>query len=89
MMSYDFRWIAWNIGKIEGHGLTISEVEYVVNHARQPYPKPIGNEKWIVIGPTLTGRAIQAIYLVDPDDTLFVIHARPLSPKERRRRRRR
>jgi len=46
---YDFRWIAWNVEKIEGHGLTIADVEYVVNHARRPYPKPIGNEKWIVM----------------------------------------
>jgi len=53
---YDFRWIAWNIEKIERHGLAVVEVEHVVTHARRPYPKPIGNEKWIVIGSTTTGR---------------------------------
>ena len=87
-MFYDFRWIAWNIEKIESHGLTVVEVEHVVTHARRPYPKPIGNEKWIVIGSTTTGRVIQAIYLVDDDQTLFVIHAGPLTAKERRRHRR-
>ena len=86
MMFHDFRWIAWNIGKIEGHGLTVDSVEYVVNNARQPYPKPIGNEKWLVIGSTPGGRFIQAIYVVDADQALFVIHARPLTPNERRRR---
>lgn len=88
MTSYDFRWIAWNTGKVEGHGLGIDDVEYVVNDARRPFPKPIGGEKWLVVGPTPDGRVIQVIYLVDLDDALFVIHARPLTPKERRRSRR-
>ncbi|MGD0461277.1 MAG: hypothetical protein ABSB74_02195 [Tepidisphaeraceae bacterium] len=88
-MPYDFRWIDWNLGKVERHGLTASDVQYVVDHARQPYPKPIGNEKWLVIGPTSSGRVIQTIYLTDPDDVLFVIHARPLTPTERRRHRNR
>ena len=88
-MSYGFRWIGWNIGKVEGHGLTIEGVERVVNDARRPYPKPLGNEKWLVIGSTSGGKFIQVIYLVDDDDMLFVIHARPLTPKERRRRGRR
>ena len=86
-MFHDFRWIAWNIDKIESHGLASDDVEYVVNNARGPYPKPMGNEKWLVIGPTIPGMFIQVIYVVDADDALFVIHARPLTPNERRRRR--
>ena len=89
MMSYDFRWITWNVGKVEGHGLTIDDVEYVVNTARHPYPTPVGNEKWLVAGPTRSGVVIQVFYLVDDDDMLFVIHSRPLTPNERRRRRKR
>ncbi|MGB7157324.1 MAG: hypothetical protein WBD40_04610 [Tepidisphaeraceae bacterium] len=88
-MFYDFRWIAWNIGKVEGHGLEPTDVESVVNRARRPYPKPIGNEKWLVIGATESGQFIEVIYLIDADDALFVIHARPLTLKERRRRGRR
>ena len=37
-MAYDFRWIPWNVGKVESHGLAVREVEYVVNDARRPYP---------------------------------------------------
>jgi uncharacterized DUF497 family protein len=88
-MACDFRWIPWNVGKVEGHGLSVEDVEWVVNAARRPYPKPIGNEKWLVIGVTQRGINIQVIYLVDADDALFVIHARPLTPRERRQRRRR
>jgi hypothetical protein len=35
------------------------------------------------------GRFLQVVYLVDDDDTLFVIHARPLTDSEKRRFRRR
>jgi len=31
------------------------------------------------------GRLIQVIFLLDQDDTVFVIHARPLTDKEKRR----
>jgi uncharacterized DUF497 family protein len=84
---YEFRWIDWNIEKVNGHGLAGSDVEEVVNAARRPYPKPIGNEKWLVIGSTGGGMVIQVIYLVDADEKLFVIHARPLTPNERKRQR--
>jgi uncharacterized DUF497 family protein len=87
-MFYDFRWIAWNIEKVERHGLSVLDVEHVVNNARRPYPKPIGNDKWLVIGPIRSGTIIQVIYMIDVDDVLFVIHARPLTFKERRRHRR-
>ncbi len=80
--------MAWNIGKVESHGLEVSDVESVVNNAHRPYPKAIGNEKWLVIGPTRDGRIIQAIYLVDGEESLFVIHARPLTLRERHRLRR-
>ena len=86
-MLRDFRWIAWNLGKVEG--LTADNVEHVVDNARRPYPKPIGTDEWLVIGATPSGQFIQVIYTVDVDETLFVTHARPLTPKERRRRGRR
>lgn len=75
-MRYDFRWIGFNLAKIAKHGLTEEQVEFVVNAARRPSPKPIGNEKWLVIGPTRQGKVIQVIYLIDSDDAIFVIHAR-------------
>ena len=55
-MFYDFRRIDWNIEKLEKHGLVWEEVEYVVNHAHRPFPKPIGDEKWMVIGATIRGK---------------------------------
>jgi uncharacterized DUF497 family protein len=86
-----FRWIGWNRGHIAKHGVDPEEVELVVRQARAPYPQQLGDEKLLVMGRGRGGRYLQVIYLLDPDDTVFVIHARPLTDREKRcyRRRRR
>ena len=90
MSYYRFRWIEWNVGHIAAHGVTPFEVERVVNGARPPYPEYQGDERWLVIGRGLGGRFIQVVYLTDEDDEmLFVIHARPIGDREKRRYRRR
>ena len=86
---FSFRWIEWNIDKCTAHKVTPEEAEYVVNHARHPYPRRIEDEKILVWGQAQTGRYLQVIYLVQEDDDLFVIHARPLTAKEKHRHRRR
>ena len=87
-MIYAFRWIDWNLGKIAKHGLIAEEVEFVINRAKRPYPQRIDDDKWIVKGLTPGKSYIQAIYVIDDDgETIFVIHARPLTPKEKSRQR--
>jgi uncharacterized DUF497 family protein len=71
------------------HGVTPAEAESVVGDAESPYPKKIGDEKWLVIGRGTGGRFVQVIYLLDPDGTVFIIHARPMTDAEKRRYRRR
>jgi len=72
----DFRWNTWNVQHIAEHGVTGSEAEYVADRARPPYPKIIGEGKWLVIGQTAIGRYLQVIYIDDDDsDTVYVIHA--------------
>jgi hypothetical protein len=86
----EFRWNAWNIQHIAEHGIEASEAEYVADYARRPYPKMIGDGKWVVIGQTAIGRYLQVIYVDDDDaDTVYVIHARALTDAEKRRLRRR
>jgi uncharacterized DUF497 family protein len=36
-----------------------------------------------------SGRFLQVVFILDDDDTVFVIHARPLTDREKRRFRRR
>ena len=84
----EFRWIDWNIDKVVDHGVTPREAEDVVGGAASPYPRHREDDKFLVWGPTAAGRLLQVVFLLDEDDTVFIIHARPLTDKEKRRRRR-
>jgi uncharacterized DUF497 family protein len=84
-----FRWIDWNRDHIAKHRVDPAEAEMVVRQARTPFPQQIGDEKLLVMGRGREGRYLQVVYLLDPDDTVFIIHARPLTEREKRRYRRR
>jgi hypothetical protein len=86
---YDFRWIAWNVDHIGRHGVTPAEAEHVVNRARAPFPQRIEDDKRLVWGTAPDGRYLQVIYVLDPDRTVFVIHAMPMTDKQKRQLRRR
>ncbi len=88
-MDYEFRWIEWNIGHIAEHRVAPAEAEYVISHARSPYPRRIEDEKYLVHGRSAEGRYVQVIFLLDPDDTVFVIHAMPLTRRQKHRFKRR
>lgn len=85
----EFRWIEWNLDHIAKHGVDSEEAEFVVRQAQPPFPQQIGEDKLLVQGPGRGGRFLQVIYVLDLDDTVFVIHARPLTDREKRRNRRR
>ena len=80
----EFRWNAWNIGHIDDHGISPDEAESIVNSARRPYPERTSATKWLVRGALPNGRCLQVIYIFDPEDVVYVIHARPLTDRERR-----
>ncbi len=85
----DFRWNDWNVEHIAAHGVTVEEAERVVEHAAAPFPLRREDEKWLVWGKGHGGRFLQVIFILDVDGTVFVIHARPLTEREKRRFRRR
>ena len=84
-----FRWIDWNRDHLAEHGVEWEEAERVVRQGRPPFPQQIGDDKLLVRGPGQGGRLLQVIYVLDPDDTVFVIHARPLTGREKKHYRRR
>ena len=88
-MAHEFRWIDWNRDKVSQHNVEPEEAEYVVNHSRRPFPMRVDDEKRLVWGQTRSGRYVQVIYLIDVEESIFVIHARPLTDKEKKRFRRR
>jgi hypothetical protein len=82
----EFRWVDWNVEHIGEHGITRAQAEYVVN--RNPRYRA-GHGKYGAKGQTDSGNYIQVIFVFDPEDVGFVIHARPLTDREKRRYRRR
>ena len=81
----DCRWNDWNVEHIQRHGVEPEEAEDVVAGARQPYPRYHGDGKWLVWGPGRGGRLLQVVFVLDEDDTVYVIHARPLTRREKAR----
>jgi uncharacterized DUF497 family protein len=84
----DFRWNEWNEEHLANHGIPPEEAEAVVESACRPFPRKIDNDKWLVWGRGAGGRLLQVVFLVEEDDSVYVIHARPLTDREKRRYRR-
>ena len=55
------------------------------NVPTDPYPQHREDDKFLVWRATSTGRLVQVVFLLDEDDMVFIIHARPLTEKEKRR----
>ena len=85
----NFRWNDWNCEHVQKHGITVDEAQGIVLAMRPPYPERIGDDKLLVVGAGRGGRLIQVVFVLDPGDTVFVIHARPLTDVEKKRFRRR
>jgi uncharacterized DUF497 family protein len=85
----EFRWNEWNVEHIARHGVGPEEAEEVVDRATAPFPERHRRERLRVWGKTAEGRHIQVVFVLDPEGSIFVIHARPLTESEKRRFRRR
>jgi uncharacterized DUF497 family protein len=79
-----FRWNHWNIEHLAEHRVAPGDAEHVVNLARRPYPRQIEDEKFYIAGQSPDGTYLQVIYVLDADDVIYVIHARPLTDREKR-----
>jgi uncharacterized DUF497 family protein len=85
----DFRWNEWNETHVSAHGVQPEEAEEVMRRARPPYPLTSEDEKFLVWGATADGRLLQVVFVLDEAGSVFVIHARPLTEREKKRYRRR
>jgi uncharacterized DUF497 family protein len=61
----DFIWDDANAEHATRHGVSIEEIEYVVTHARSPWPMPQGDNKFIVWGRTEAGSYVQVVYVLE------------------------
>lgn len=78
------RWNEWNLEHATQHGCTIAEIESVVRSAGHGWPRKGDNGKYTVESRGQGGRVIRVIYVIDPEGTLYVIHAMPLTTRRRR-----
>jgi uncharacterized DUF497 family protein len=84
-----FRWNEWNLGHVAEHGVDPEEAEDVVTAAQQPWPLYRGDGRYLVWGRGRGDRPLQVVFILDADDSIFIIHARPLTEREKRSYRRR
>jgi uncharacterized DUF497 family protein len=85
----EFRWNEWNVEHVIAHGVTPAEAERVVLLAGKMQRFRRGDDKWAVWGPGTGGRLLQVVVLFEANDTVYIIHARPLNEREKRLLRRR
>jgi len=85
----EFRWNDWNANHIGEHGVKQEQAEYVVRRACAPFPQESADGRLLVMGPDINGLLLRVVYVLDADDTVYVIHAMPLTEKEKKRYRRR
>jgi len=84
-----FRWNAHNLEHIAEHGVTAEEAEFVISVAQPPFPRMIGDDKYLVWGQTENGDYLQVIFIYSPPEMIYVIHTRPMTDREKSRLRRR
>jgi hypothetical protein len=77
----EFRWNDWNVEHIARHAVSAEEAEWIVNHH---VAGDAGEDKYKVWGQTAAGRYLQVVFVLDPDDAVYVIHARELTDREKR-----
>ena len=80
----EFRWNEWNLEHATRHGIAPEEAQRVVDHHGRGWPCRIGGEKLLVQGRGQGGRMVQVVYVTDPNGTIYIIHAMPLTTRRRR-----
>jgi len=75
-MDDAFRWNDWNRDHLAVHGISPEEAEYVIDHAKTPYPEEMGDGKWRLLGQTAHGRFLQVIFVIEDDSYICDPRAR-------------
>lgn len=57
-----FAYDDWNREHVRKHGVQYADAEYVIEHARSPYPQRIDEGKYIVYGPDRYGRILEVVF---------------------------
>jgi len=78
-----FKWIDWNTEHIALKGITPEEAESVFHNLARGYPRR-HRKGYLIKGKSILDRWIQVAFAREPDNRIFVFHARSLTAKERK-----
>ena len=78
-----YRWDKWNREHIATHKVAPHEAEQVLDNCSEPFPWKVDEHRWLVWGSTAAGRLLQVAFVLTIEDEVYVIHARPLTKRER------
>lgn len=73
-----YQWITRNREHIAKHGVQPHEAQYVVEHARSPFPREIETDKLLVWGRAESGRYLQVIFVYLSDEEVDFGELSPL-----------
>lgn len=65
-----FAWDEDNRDHVGKHAVRPDEAEYVGTRAEPPFPRPVGNGKWLVWGRTGRERSLQVVFAFLPDERI-------------------
>ena len=72
-MAFVFAWEDWNRKHVTKHGSNAADAKYVIEHAANPFPREIGDEKYLVWGQTGSGQYLQVIFAFKlPEELEFI-----------------
>lgn len=77
-----YQWNQWNFDHIAKHNVNPHEAEYVLDHARPPFPRETDDEKQLVWGQTDRGRYLQVVFVYLSDEA---VDFKSLTPVDRLR----
>lgn len=61
-MAFVFAWDEWNKEHVRKHGANATDAKFVVEHAEHPFPRELGNGKYLVWGRTPSGDYLEVIF---------------------------
>jgi uncharacterized DUF497 family protein len=61
-MAFVFAWDEWNTAHVSKHGCTAPDAKFLIRHAEAPFPREIGDDKFLVWGKNAEGRHLQVVF---------------------------
>lgn len=61
-MAFVFAWDDWNKEHVTKQGSNAADAKYIITHAQEPFPREIGDGKFLIWGQTASGAYLQVVF---------------------------